>query len=110
GAVLGSGAGEIFGRLIRMNDGAGHCPFNQAVGATLGSLDPARVAREASAAAGRLAADLGLPADHRRLSDLAFALPVHTLRGLLGVPREALAGVAMAVGDCIRCIPPGGRP
>jgi cytochrome P450 len=109
-ALLGSPAGEIFGRLIRMNDGAGHCPFNQAVGATLRSLDPARVAREASASAGRLAAELGLPADPRRLSELAFALPVHTLGRLLGVPSAALAQVATAVGEFVRCIAPGGRP
>ena len=34
-ALAGSPAGEIFGRLVRHNDGAGHQPLKQAMAATL---------------------------------------------------------------------------
>ena len=43
-ALLGSPAGDIFGRLVRMNDGERHHPIRQAVATTLAAVDPERVA------------------------------------------------------------------
>src|SRR3954464_9291149 len=37
-ALLGSPAGDIFRQLVRMNDGADHCPFKQAISAALASI------------------------------------------------------------------------
>src|SRR5437870_763124 len=37
-ALLGSPAGDIFGMLVRMNDGTAHCPLKSAVSATLASI------------------------------------------------------------------------
>src|SRR5579862_5414553 len=34
-ALLGSPAGDIFGRLVRMTDGPGRCPVKRAIAATL---------------------------------------------------------------------------
>ena len=45
-ALLGSPAGDIFGHLVRMNDGPGHCPFKQAVSATLDSVDRTQAAEQ----------------------------------------------------------------
>src|SRR5687768_4077275 len=43
-ALLGSPAADIFGALVRMNDGAAHCPRKRAVSATIESIDLTEVA------------------------------------------------------------------
>src|SRR5215212_997440 len=37
-ALLGSPAADIFRQLVRMNDGADHCPLKQAISATLAAV------------------------------------------------------------------------
>jgi len=98
-ALVSSPAGEIFRHLVRMNDGAGHCPFKQAVAATLSSVDEARIAPLADQWARRLVGTLAL-------NDLLFALPVHVVGSLLGVPDDRMAQLAQWAGDFVRCIGP----
>ncbi len=109
-ALVGSPGADIFRRLIRMNDGSGHCPFNRAVSATLAAIDAPRVAREADARAGGLADAMDLAGRRDRLSGFAFELPVHVIGGLLGIPAESLPRIAAWMSDFARCIAPGGRP
>jgi len=98
-ALLGSPAAEIFGRLIRMNDGPGHCPFNRAVAATLESIATARAAMAsrgwAKALLARTASSLG---------DFAFDLPVYVVASLLGVPEARVPDTALWMGDFVRGI------
>src|SRR5687767_1012014 len=75
-ALVGSPAGDIFGRLVRMNDGAGHSPMKPAVSATLGMLDPAGVAERARRWAHALVDELAPPMRGDRVMELAFRLPV----------------------------------
>ena len=96
-AIAGSPAGEIFRRLVRMNDGAGHCPFKDAVGTALDSLDES----EAAAASRRWAEALAGEAD------FAFRLPVYVTASLLGVPAEGLARTAGWTRDFVAGIAPG---
>lgn len=109
-ALLGSSAGEIFGRFVRMNDGPRHPALKQAVGAALGTLDGRRVAGPGREWARVLAAELGETPAPRLVTDFAFRLPVYTVGSLLGVPREELPGLARSVGDFVSAAAPGSGP
>jgi len=92
-ALAGSPAGEIFRHLVRMNDGGRHCPFKQAVSATLEAIDPATVAVQGRRWAAQLSAE--------RLTEFGFALPAYVIATLLGAPDDAVPEVARLVGDLV---------
>ena len=123
-ALLGSPAAAIFRHLVRMNDGAGHCPLKQAVTAALDAVE-ARAMPLAHATARRLArtlpaaddSDSAHAAHAAAVSDFQFRLPLLVVAQLLGiaeqnwpllVPRvEALVG-AFAPGADAHRIEAGG--
>ena len=106
-AIAGTAAGDIFGRMVRMNDGAYHLRMKPSVSATVAMLDLAVVQRHADAAAQALATELQ-PAGHpARIADFAFRLAPCTLGALLGVPADAVPGVATAAGEFVRGLAPG---
>lgn len=109
-ALLGSPAADIFRHLVRMNDGAGHCPFTQAVSATLDSVDRTQAAEQSKTSARILSDELGPTADPGRLTDFAFRLPVYVLAGLLGVPQDRLRETAQWTDDFVRCLSPLSTP
>ena len=106
-ALLGSPAAEIFRHLVRMNDGAGHCPFKQAISAVLASVDADRVTREAARGAGRLADAV---TGGESLTTFAFDLSTHVVGCLLGIPVDRLPDVAASMGDFVRCLSPLSGP
>ena len=106
-ALLGTPAGEIFGRLIRMTDGSGHEAAKYAVAATLQSLDAERVAEESARWARPLAGD-GI--DPAGLTSFAFALPVHVVGSLLGIPPARLRQTSEWMGQFVRCLAPASTP
>jgi cytochrome P450 len=105
--LLGSPAGEIFRHLVRMNDGASHCPFKQAVSATLAAASMAHAVELSERWARVLAARYCTDASER-LADFAFDLPVYVVGSLLGVPGDLLPQVARWTGDFVRCLAPAG--
>src|SRR6266849_1314851 len=109
-ALLGSPAADIFRHLVRMNDGMGHCPFRQAVSATLDSVDRIRAAEQSKASARALANELEPMADPCRLADFAFRLPVYVVASLLGIPEDGRGQVARWTGDFVRCLSPLSTP
>ncbi len=109
-ALLGSAAGEIFGQLVRMNDGAMHMRMKPGVSAKLTSLDPIRVAGQAGAWARHLTDELEPAAHAARITDFAFRLPVYVVASLLGVAPASLAQTASWVSDFVRCLAPASRP
>ena len=106
-ALLGTPAGEIFRRLIRMTDGSGHEAAKYAVAATLQSLDAERVAEESARWARPLAGD-GI--DPAGLTSFAFALPVHVVGSLLGIPPARLRQTSEWMGQFVRCLAPASTP
>jgi cytochrome P450 len=105
-ALLGSAAADIFGALVRMNDGAGHCPLKRAVSATFDSIDLSAAAARSRAWARELADELR-PQDNRgRLADLAFRLPVAVIADLLGAARSQAPQFALWMGDFVGCLTP----
>src|SRR5436190_1312475 len=109
-ALLESPAAEIFGRLIRMNDGGGHCPFNRAVAATLGSLDTSEIAVRSVHGAQTLAEQLNPVAGGSRLTDYMFQMSVQVLGSSLGLPDDALAPTGQWVSRFVRSVFPGSTP
>jgi cytochrome P450 len=95
-ALLGSRAGDIFGRMIRMNDGGPHDEVRPTVAGVLEAVDDDRAA-EASQRWARV-----LSAGHGP-SDFAFHLPVYVVAGLLGVPPTRLREVVGWAGDFVWC-------
>jgi len=108
-ALRGTPAGDIFGRLVRMNDGPGHCPFKSAIATMLGGIDATGVVAQSSAWAHVLSSESALD-DPARVSDFAFQLPVYVVASLLGIPHDHLPQTAVWVGDVARCFAPASSP
>jgi len=105
--LLGTPVAAIFRHLIRMNDGAGHCPLKRVVTATLATVDPHQVAARSGAWARTLVNESGATTAPERLTDFALRLPVYVVASLLGLPDERLPSVAAWVGDFATCLAPG---
>lgn len=94
-ALAGTLAGVLFGRLIRMNDGAAHAPLKGLLMPLLAAIDPAAAARRATALAELMDADTAL--SFERINGFLFTLPVVALADLLGLPVAADRATAAAV-------------
>ncbi|NUO87403.1 MAG: cytochrome P450, partial [Cupriavidus sp.] len=87
-ALAGTAAGDLFGRLVRMNDGAAHAPLKALLMPVLAAVDPGVAAQHAAAIA-RMT-DTGEDA-HAAMTAASvnrwlFALPVLTVAAVLGLP------------------------
>lgn len=97
-AIVGSPAGEVFGHLVRMNDGAAHQAHRPALQRALAGLDLNAV----HATALRVARDV--PA--APLPDALFSMPVQAVAHLLGFSDEALPQVDLWMRDFVACPSP----
>jgi cytochrome P450 len=97
-ALVGSPAGEVFGHLVRMNDGAAHQAHRPALQRALAGLD--RDAVHASA----LQVARNVPV--APLSDALFSMPVQAVAHLLGFADEALPQVDLWMRDFVACLSP----
>jgi cytochrome P450 len=104
--LLGSSAGSIFGRLVRMNDGARHSAMKPTVSTVTAGIQVA-IGDQAKRWAGHLAEELEPTSDGARLNEFAFRLSAYVLAGLLGLPPDTLAHTAAQVRDFARGIAPG---
>jgi cytochrome P450 len=109
-ALRGTPAGTIFQHLVRFNDGAGHCPFKDAVSAALEAIAATRVAERSGAWARSLSEEIGPTRDPSRLSRFAFHLPIYVAASLLGVPDDLLPQTVAWAGDFAHCLAPGSGP
>ena len=97
-AIAGSAAGEVFGHLVRMNDGAAHQAHRPALQRALAGLDLDAV----RAAALQIAHDVPV----QPLSDALFSMPVQAVAHLLGFADEALPQVDRWMRDFVACLSP----
>ncbi|HEV7786626.1 MAG TPA: cytochrome P450, partial [Thermoanaerobaculia bacterium] len=110
-ALVGSPAGEIFGRLVRMTDGQNRCPLKNAVSAALASVvDGPAAAQESGRWARVLAAEIEPEAPPGAISSFAFELPSYVVLSLLGVPAERLAEAARWTAAFALCFSPAASP
>lgn len=109
-ALVGSPAGEIFGRLVRMTDGQDRCPLKNAVSAALASVDGPAAVQEGDHWARVLATEVGLEAPPGAISSFAFDLPSYVVLSLLGVPPQRLAEAALWTAAFALCFSPAASP
>ncbi|MEJ7687052.1 MAG: hypothetical protein WKG52_08725 [Variovorax sp.] len=101
-AIAGTPAGEVFGHLVRMNDGPGHARLKPVLQRALAGIDLQ------AAHAGVLEVAARLPA--ATLCDTCFALPVCGVAHLLGFADEELPLVAVWMADFVACLSPLSSP
>jgi len=97
-AIVGSPAGEVFGHLVRMNDGTAHQAHRPALQRALAGLDLEAVHSAALQVARSVAPD--------PLSDALFSMPVRAVAHLLGFAPESLAQVDRWMRDFVACLSP----
>lgn len=96
-ALVGTVAGELFERLIRMNDGAAHAPLKAILLRLMAAIDTDRARARAATLAAALDPVPGMAPDTgAAVNRWMFTLPVVTVADLLGLPVRAGAD-AMAV-------------
>src|SRR5665811_2077642 len=98
-SLVGSTAGVIFGKLVRMTDGEGHQQAKKAVNEAIGVLDEELV-RSAARTASTLLPGVGC-------ERFAYDLPIYTLGLLTGVPENQLSRFAELAGAFAGCLSPG---
>lgn len=110
-AIAGAPAGELFGQLVRMNDGPRHEAPKLALQRALAALDAGHVLRRASAIAAAAASsgsmDLHSP---QGLTQWVFEVPVSITADLLGFAPDELPRVAAWVADFVACLSPLSTP
>ncbi|NVM88952.1 cytochrome P450 [Variovorax sp. SG517] len=102
-AIAGSPAGEVFGHLVRMNDGTAHQAHRPALQRALAGLDLDAVHAAALQVAQRVPRE-------QALSDTLFSMPVQTVAHLLGFADEALPQVNRWMRDFVACLSPLSTP
>jgi len=101
-AIAGGSAGEVFSRLVRMNEGeAAHARPKLALREALSAVPP-----DAVAARTRSLARSMLPRDAEGLSAWTFELPVSVVASWLGFGDAQLPVVAAQVGRFVACLSP----
>ena len=97
-ALVGTPAGDVFGRLVRMTDGSLQSTVKSIVAAALEGADTARAAEIAGRRARAVLADGGADV----LSRLMFGVPAAVVGELSGLPAELdLAGLTRDFAGCI---------
>jgi cytochrome P450 len=100
-AIAGGSAGEVFGALVRMNDGERHAAPKLALQRALALAASGKLAQQrAQAVAQRLLAE------GRPIGAWAFEAPVSTVASLLGFSDAQLPAVARWMGDFVACLSP----
>jgi cytochrome P450 len=97
-AIAGSPAGEVFGHLVRMNDGPAHAAHKPALQRALAGLD--------LGAAHAAALQVARQVPEQSLSDTLFAMPIQAVAHLLGFAPEALPQVELWMRDFVACLSP----
>lgn len=100
-AIAGGSAGEVFGALVRMNDGDRHVAPRLALQRALAAAAGQGAGRER---ARTVAAQL--LADGRTIGAWTFEAPVSSVASLLGFADAQLPAVARWMGDFVACLSP----
>lgn len=97
-SIVGTPAGEVFGRLVRMNDGAPHAAHRSVLQRALEGIDLRAVHATALEVANSLPAD--------SLSDTCFDMPVRCVARLLGFANDEVQRIAGWMRDFVACLSP----
>ena len=97
--LVGTAAGEVFGRLVRMTDGPAQQRLKKTVVTALGTADPARIAE--------ITAERAAHARKRAASvrELMFGVPAQVVAVLCGLDDQAPDEASALISDFVQCIP-----
>jgi len=110
-ALVGSAAGEVFGHLVRMNEGVRHDAPKLALRRFLAGVDLGRVQTRTEALAAMQAEKAGQgPLRGAALSRWAFEVPVMAVADMLGFAEDELPQVARWMADFVACLSPVSTP
>jgi cytochrome P450 len=101
-AIAGTPAGEVFGRLVRMNEGDTHATHKPVLQRALAGLD----LLSAHEAALRIAEQ----ATHMPLPDFCLSYPVRAVAHLLGFADDELPGLSDWTREFVACLSPLSTP
>ncbi|HEX6870661.1 MAG TPA: cytochrome P450 [Micromonosporaceae bacterium] len=104
--LVGTAAGEVFGRLVRMTDGPRPQRLKQVLVTALGQADPARVA----AVAAERAAQTLKRVDGSTWRELMFAVPAQVVATLGGLAERDAVEASRLIADFVACIPASATP
>ncbi|MFS2036937.1 cytochrome P450 [Polaromonas sp. CT11-55] len=107
-AIVGSAAGEVFGHLVRMNEGLRHDAPKLALQRFLAAVDLDRVQARTEVLALQAAGEGVLRRE--ALSRWAFEVPVMAVADLLGFGEDELPQVARWMADFVACLSPLSTP
>ncbi|MEW1638802.1 cytochrome P450 [Streptomyces sp. NPDC093801] len=104
--IAGTAAGEVFGELVRMTDGAAAVRLKGVVAQALARADLGRAAALAARFTGEALAGGGeVP-----YGELMFGVPARVVAALSGLADGADRAAARAIADFVRCIPATATP
>ena len=109
-AIVGTAAGDIFARLVRMNDGPYHAALKPLLSVAFDALDAATLSAVSDNCAAKLVEDAGPPAGAASISAFAFALPAVVIATLIGLPPEMIAQLPQRARALVRAFAPGAQP
>jgi cytochrome P450 len=104
--VLGESAAAIFQRLVRMNEGAAHARYKQAIVATIAALPRETLVAAARQRADALTRELQPQQNRAALTRFLRVLPVQTMARLLGVAESQIGEVGEWVAGFVGGIGP----
>jgi cytochrome P450 len=96
--IVGTPIADIYGRLVRTNDGSAHGPMKAHIAAVLGEVGPKSFAAVTRRSAETLARALAPERDPRALTQFVYDLPVEIAGELVGVPPQHRAEAGRWVG------------
>jgi len=102
-ALLGSPAGEVFRRVVRMNDGKAHALGKGVLERALAGLPANRVVARTRAVASQALPKADTPAD---LDAWIVDTPVSVVAELLGLAPAGVPPIVASVRDFVRCLSP----
>jgi cytochrome P450 len=109
-AIARAAAGEVFGRLIRFDNGPGHCRIKPAMTTMLDALDPGQLAPAAEAHAAALIAKLRPQRDAAALDRFIATFAVQVVAVLLGLEAAQLADVSACIDSLAAAFNPFADP
>lgn len=104
-AIVGCSEGEVFGYLMRMNEGVRHDKPRFVLQRFLAGVDLVRLHQKTQLLAAKAASQAGL-SSAARLSSWIFDVPVMAVADLLGFDEAELEQVARWMADFVACLSP----
>lgn len=104
--IAGTAAGEVFGELVRMTDGAAALRLKGVVAGALARADLGH----AGALAARFTREVLAEGGEVPYEELMFGVPARVVAALSGLTDGADREAAAAIGEFVRCIPASATP